>query len=49
MKRTLRIIGAVILGGCAIAAALAFQYGREVRVESRDGRFRSVRVRTDGT
>jgi len=46
MKRTLRLTATVLLGGCLFAGALALQYGNQIKVESRDGRYHSVRVNT---
>lgn len=46
MKKVIRLSATVILGGCLFAGALALQYGAQVRIESPDGRYREVRVRT---
>ena len=48
MKRLLRPLALVVLGGCLFAGALAaFDHSRQIRLESRDGRYRAVQVRTD--
>ena len=47
MKGFLRLSSIVVIGGCLFAAALAALDGNRVRVESRDGRYNAVRVRTE--
>jgi hypothetical protein len=48
MKRTIRLLTFVVAGGALFGGALsAFDYANQVRLESHDGRYRSIRVRTD--
>jgi hypothetical protein len=48
MKQIIKSAITVILGGCAIAGALAFVFDKQVTVESNHGKYKSVNVKTGG-